>query len=180
MTQTSSNLDVQSILPITIILSLAVAIIVTFVRKTIKHRQPLQVTTPISALEKIVSADNSLPLPFTKGVPSEIAASDHATVSRTRWVERLHDYFAYFRYKSNYNVLVINDQLEYLFSSDSVVEETVVEYIDIKRGPIPYRVIVLKEGNLINLGDGGYINWQFSGSHNRVGHSTVHFTTSGA
>jgi hypothetical protein len=177
MPRPSSHLDVQSILLITIILSLAVAIFVTFIRKAIKHRKPIQVTTPISALEKIVSVDN--PLPLTKGVPSEIAASDHATVSRTRWVERLHDYFAYFRYKSNYNVLVINDQLEYLFSSDSVVEETVVEYIDIKRGPIPYRVIVLKEGNLINLGDGGYINWQFSGSHNRVGHSTVHFTASG-
>ncbi|KAF2798700.1 hypothetical protein K505DRAFT_371515 [Melanomma pulvis-pyrius CBS 109.77] len=122
---------------------------------------------------------DSSSLPTTGPVPSSICSSDHATMNRAQWVERLHNYFAYFRHKSGHNCLVINEQLEYLFNSEDVVAEAVVEYIDVKHGAIPYRVVVFNDGKVINLGDGGYINWHFSGKYDRIGVSTVVFSSSG-
>src|SRR5690349_1650040 len=61
-------------------------------------------------------------LPTTGPVPASISAADHPTIIRAQWVERLHNYFAYYRHKSTLNCLVINEQLEYLFNSDDVVE----------------------------------------------------------
>ncbi|KAH7072776.1 hypothetical protein BKA63DRAFT_50610 [Paraphoma chrysanthemicola] len=118
-------------------------------------------------------------LPTTGPVPTSISAADHATMNRAQWVERLHNYFAYYRHKSTLNCLVINEQLEYLFNSDDVVAEAVVDYMDPVQNAIPYRVVVFKDGKVINLGDGGYINWHFSGVFDRIGRSTVLFKASG-
>ncbi|OAL49764.1 hypothetical protein IQ07DRAFT_588275 [Pyrenochaeta sp. DS3sAY3a] len=157
---------------------LGVACITGILYFKLVHKEPLTglPTHDHISNEKLEFDTNNLPT--TGPVPPSICAIDHATMNRSEWVERLHNYFAYYRYKGEYNCLVINEQLEYMFNSEDVIAETIVEFNDLKHGMIPYRVVVFNVGKVINLGDGGYINWQFSGRHQRVGKSTVIFSKS--
>ena len=95
------------------------------------------------------------------------------TVSRGDWVIRLARYFQT-RHAEQYNVLVINAAIDKVLNID---EEDVVETFQTvyasrtKDAAVTYDVHVFRKGTLVNLGDGGYINWCFSGNYDRTGMS---------
>ncbi|MEU8775790.1 stress protein [Streptomyces sp. NPDC048606] len=63
-----------------------------------------------------------------------------------------------------YNVMVINDQIEYYGELHNIVYDAKVSGIHGR-----YRVLVFDSGQFWNKGDGGWINWAFRGVFDRDG-----------
>ncbi|KAL8917760.1 MAG: hypothetical protein Q9172_005697 [Xanthocarpia lactea] len=115
------------------------------------------------------------PYSETSGTPiaEHIVRSD---VERGTWVLRMVCYMFSERHKGQHNVVVINDELEYYFKPENVVERFVVEYKNSKRPwVVPYSVVVFRQGTLLNRGDGGDINWDWQGNFTRSGGSLLTF-----
>ncbi|KAL0939131.1 stress response protein yvgo [Colletotrichum truncatum] len=112
---------------------------------------------------------------MSEEIPSYITASDNDTIRRDQWVGRLVEHVFRDRHQRNYNVLVINNSLEYHFNSTEIAEDKVVQYMDPINGSIPFRVLVFNEGQVVNFGEGGYVNWHFIGGWTRHGVSSVTF-----
>jgi hypothetical protein len=106
-----------------------------------------------------------------------------SSIARDAWVLRLTEHVFDERHRSRYNVLVIKEDLEYFFSPDVVVEEVCAEYQETKDNggsqgnrTIRYRITVFESGSLVNLGDGGDINWDWKGNFNRTSGKTLTFS----
>ncbi|ANH91997.1 MULTISPECIES: hypothetical protein [unclassified Streptomyces] len=72
---------------------------------------------------------------------------------------------------SGYNVMVINDKLDYSMDLHGVVANARVT-----QGSATYRVLAFQSGTIVNRGDGGWSNWGFGGWFTRNG-GTVVFTS---
>jgi len=110
------------------------------------------------------------PPPPPPYLPSSVTAGDQDKMGRDQWVLRMTRHVFGERHDKRHNVLVINDDLQYHFTPHGVVEEFRVVYHDTKH-KVPYRIVVFSHGELINLGDGGDINWDWMGNfvrHNNV------------
>ncbi|GES65956.1 stress protein [Aspergillus terreus] len=100
-----------------------------------------------------------------------ILSAEADRLFRGDWVIRLAGHF-YARYGKRYNVLVINAAIEKIFMPEGVVEKFQTVYRNKEgKGPVTYEVYVFKRGTLVNMGDGGYINWCFFGQLDRSGMS---------
>ncbi|KAI1111761.1 hypothetical protein F5Y14DRAFT_424359 [Nemania sp. NC0429] len=106
--------------------------------------------------------------------PKSIKSSDTDTISRAEWVNRLTLYTYRSRHDSSHNVLVINNDLEYQLNVTGVVEDRQVIYKGLSR-TVPFRVVVFNRGTVLNLGDGGFINWEFIGNYKRTTSSLTIF-----
>lgn len=67
-------------------------------------------------------------------------------------------------YGQQYNVMVFN--LNHGYSTNFTGQKM---YETVEYDGIPYGVWVFEEGEFINKGDGGYINWAFKGNWDRTG-----------
>lgn len=126
-----------------------------------------------------VSSSKSFQLndcPLRSALPDSITRSDVDFIDRAAWVLRLtHHVFAE-RHKGSHNVLVINDKLEYHFDAQGILERFLITYRSQSRaGNVPYAVVVFSEGRLVNMGDGGDINWDWQGNSMRSGNKMLTF-----
>ena len=109
-------------------------------------------------------------------IPEAIKKSDEDTIERGDWVIRIAKYIHNNCYGCLYNVVVVNNDIEYRLSARDIVEDFVLKYYETSRGRVvPYRMVVFKTGGLINLGDGGYINWCGVGNITRLSGKTMRF-----
>jgi hypothetical protein len=108
-------------------------------------------------------------------LPAEVTNSDSPAYDRSTWVRRINGHVFEQRHKGRHNVLTINTELEYYLSMRECIEEFNVPYWDSDGRKIVYRIVVFDKGELVNLGDGGFINWMFEGSYVRTGVSTLSF-----
>lgn len=116
------------------------------------------------------------PLPPT--LPESVTAWDHDTMERNQWCERVLKHIYQDRHHGRYNVIGINTALEYYVNLDGIVEEFELLYKSkpSKKGRlVNYRYIVFEKGEAMNLGDGGPINWVWSGTYTRTGLDIVSF-----
>ncbi|KAG2416183.1 hypothetical protein HFD88_007376 [Aspergillus terreus] len=120
--------------------------------------------------EKQPSSNAPPPFELDTGLQTILSAEANR-LFRGDWVIRLAGHF-YARHGKRYNVLVINAAIEKIFMPEGVVEkfQTVYRNKDAK-SPVTYEVYVFKRGTLVNMGDGGYINWCFFGQLDRSGMS---------
>jgi len=92
-------------------------------------------------------------------------------------VSRLTSHVCHTRHAGRFNVLVFNTAVERYFIPEGVVEQFLVVYDSTKEsakvGKVTYEVTVFRKGHLVNLGDGGFINWCFEGNFERVGMSAI-------
>lgn len=89
---------------------------------------------------------------------------------------RLAAYMYNIRHAGRYNILVMNTALERYFTPQGIIERIQVDYDSCKeRDILQYEIVVFESGYLVNLGDGGYINWCFEGNFDRSG-ETVTFS----
>jgi hypothetical protein len=107
-------------------------------------------------------------------LPASVTASEPDTIGRDQWVLRMTRHVFGERHGGRYNVLVINDDLQYHFTPAGVVEEFRVMYRDGRR-TVPYRIVAFTRGELLNLGDGGDINWDWMGNFVRHNNSQLSF-----
>lgn len=156
----------------------------------LRHRSPADGEAFVMGDEKESYTDNEsaasqtahdrTPLPAE--LPPSVTRSDQHLIGRDAWVLRMTHHVFEERHHSRYNVLVVNNDLEYHFSAEGVVEEFVVKYNESKhRLPtvttkvVPYRIIVFNEGSMVNMGDGGDVNWDWQGNFVRSGTKVVSF-----
>lgn len=66
----------------------------------------------------------------------------------------------------------------YHFRSNTIIEDQVIAYENPSDSPIPFRVLAFDEGEVVNFGNGGFINWYFLGDYSRHGVSSVSFDAS--
>ena len=118
--------------------------------------------TPLGPAKYLQSSHSELPETITRSV------EDH--IDRGAWVLRLSNHVFTERHHSQHNVVIINNNLEYYLNVKGTVERFVVKFYQ-QRKPqmVPYEVIVFKEGTLVNMGDGGDINWDWMGNFVRNG-----------
>jgi hypothetical protein len=116
------------------------------------------------------------------GTPGALpTAITQSNIARDSWVLRMTQHVFDERHRGRYNVLVINEELEYFFGPEGVVEEKYVDFYESSRGEgrsrrvIKYRITVFKSGSLVNLGDGGDINWDWKGNFDRTSAKTLAF-----
>ncbi|MEU7019947.1 hypothetical protein ABZ990_04735 [Streptomyces sp. NPDC046203] len=69
-----------------------------------------------------------------------------------------------------YNVMIINDKLDYSLNLQGVVANARVT-----QGSATYRVLAFKSGTIVNRGDGGWSNWGFGGWWDRDGGTVVFY-----
>lgn len=125
-----------------------------------------------------VSSSNSLQLndcPLLSALPDSVTRSDVDFIDRAAWVLRLTHHVFSERHKGNHNVLVINDNLEYQFDAQGIQERSLINYRKSKGGLVPYAVVVFREGTLVNMGDGGDMNWDWQGNFIRSGNRVLAF-----
>ncbi|KAF0325666.1 stress protein [Colletotrichum asianum] len=155
--------------PISLLFSIAIIIGLVLLsrRFSTKPRGPISLNSPDfqEVPEKNVSTE----------IPAYICASDNDKIRRDQWVGRLAEYAFRERHRGRYNVLVIHDSLEYYFNSNSIEEDKIIHYSDPRNGALPYRLLVFHDGEVVNFGDGGYINWTFWGDFTQHGVSSVTF-----
>ncbi|KAI1122496.1 hypothetical protein F5Y10DRAFT_287163 [Nemania abortiva] len=123
------------------------------------NKPPADYTTTRPKDEKTTNIDADF--------PKSIKSSDTDTMSRAEWVNHLTLYTYWNRHDSSHNVLVINNDLEYQLNVTGVVEDRQVIYKGLSR-TVPFRVVVFDRGTVLNLGDGGFINWEFIGNYKRT------------
>ncbi len=113
---------------------------------------------------------------FSSELPETITRSVEDNIGRSVWVLRLSHHVFTERHQSRHNVIVINNELEYHLNVKGTVERFVVNYFQqLNPKMVPYEVIVFKEGTLINMGDGGDINWDWMGNFVRNGTKLLTF-----
>ena len=96
------------------------------------------------------------------GVPDAVTQSD---IQRGPWVLRTTSHVFGERHKGRHDVVVINNDLEYHFNPENVVEKFLIKYHNSKKPwVVAYSVVVFREGTLMNMGDGGDINWDWQGN----------------
>lgn len=106
-------------------------------------------------------------------LPDHVIRSD---IERAAWVLRITRHVFSERHKGHHNVVVINNKLEYHFKPENEVERFLIEYKNSKRPWIvPYSVVVFRQGTLLNMGDGGDINWDWQGNFTRSGDRLLTF-----
>ena len=108
-------------------------------------------------------------------LPASVTAGDQDKMGRDQWVLRMARHVFSERHGKRYNVLVINNDLQYYFTPHGVVEEFNVVYQD-TRHKVPYRIVVFTRGELINMGDGGDINWDWMGNFVRHNNAQLSFS----
>lgn len=124
------------------------------------------------------SSTFSLPdcCPLRPVLPESVTRSDVDFIDRADWVQRMTHHVFSERHKGSHNVIVINDKLEYQFHAQGIVERFLVNYkIKSRSGLVPYAVVVFREGRLVNMGDGGDINWDWQGNFDRSGNRVLAF-----
>ena len=128
----------------------------------------LPTQTRADPTKPIQSSSSKLPDTITRSV------EDH--IDRGAWVLRLSHHVFTERHRGCHNVVVINNELEYHLNVKGTVERLVVNFYQ-QQNPkmVPYEVIVFKEGTLINMGDGGDINWDWMGNFVRNGTKLLTF-----
>jgi hypothetical protein len=122
--------------------------------------------------------ENSVPSPdsLSSELPDSITTSSEDLIDRGEWVRRIANYVHYDRHKGHYNVIVINNDIEYRLNAERIVEEFHVKYFEMGGARVvPYRIVAFEKGVMINLGDGGYINWCGVGNETRSGVTTLKF-----
>lgn len=123
---------------------------------------------PAAPAKVIQSSSSELPETITRSVED--------LIDRSAWVLRLSNHVFTERHQSRHNVVVINNELEYHLNVKDTVERFVVKfYQQGKQKMVPYEVVVFKEGTLINMGDGGDINWDWMGNFERNGTKLLTF-----
>ncbi|TKA78352.1 hypothetical protein B0A49_01234 [Cryomyces minteri] len=114
--------------------------------------------------------------PVGAPLPDSITASDAHLIDRAAWVLRMTHHVFQERHHGLHNVVVINKELEYHFTADGIVESFSVDYFEPpKSRVVPYEIVVFREGLLINMGDGGDINWDWQGNFTRSGNKMLTF-----
>lgn len=114
--------------------------------------------------------------PLRPVLPESVTRSDADFLDRADWVLRMTHHVFSERHKGSHNVIVINDKLEYHFHAQGIVERFLINYkIKSRSGFVPYAVVVFREGSLVNMGDGGDINWDWQGNFDRSGNRVLVF-----
>lgn len=116
---------------------------------------------------------------LTPELPESVTRS---SINRDAWVLRMTHHVFDERHQNHYNVLVINNDLEYHLRAVGIVEEFLVKYYETKiqfhrttNKVVTYRIVVFKEGSVVNMGDGGDINWDWQGNFVRSAAKIVDF-----
>lgn len=127
----------------------------------------------------IVSYSNFPPsddCPLLPTLPEPVTRSDVDFIDRAAWVQRMTHHVFSERHKGSHNVIVINDKLKYQFDAQGILERFLISYhSDSRAGRVPYAVVVFREGMLVNMGDGGDINWDWQGNVIRSGNKMLTF-----
>ncbi|MCJ1402278.1 hypothetical protein MMC11_005498 [Xylographa trunciseda] len=111
-----------------------------------------------------------------EGLPESITRSDSDTIERDAWVLRMVHHMFEARHQQHHNVVVINADLEYHFKPEGVVERFLIDYHNTQRPwVVSYEVVAFREGTLVNIGDGGDINWDWQGNFVRNGNRLLTF-----
>ncbi len=106
--------------------------------------------------------------PTLIGSPLPLSIVDSVDIDRADWVQRLTAHVSNERHRGRYNVLTIHTKIDYHFAHEGVVEKIPSSYTDANNKlVIPYETVIFEQGNLVRLGDGGYINWCFHGNFKR-------------
>lgn len=114
--------------------------------------------------------------PLRPELPASVTQSDVDFIERADWVLRMTHHVFSERHKGSYNVIVINDKLKYQFDAQGILERFLINYHSKSRaGLVPYAVVVFREGTLVNMGDGGDINWDWQGNFMRSGNNVLVF-----
>lgn len=109
-------------------------------------------------------------------LPESVTRSDADFIDRAAWVLRISHHVFYERHKGSHNVIVINDKLKYQFDPQGILERFLINYYSkCRAGLVPYAVVVFREGILVNMGDGGDINWDWQGNFIRSGNNVLAF-----
>lgn len=125
-----------------------------------------------------VSCSNFLPpdCPLLPTLPEPVTRSDVDFIDRAAWVQRMTHHVFSERHKGSHNVIVINDKLKYTFHAKGILERFLINYYSKSiAGLVPYAVVVFTEGTLLNMGDGGDINWDWQGNFIRTGNKLLAF-----
>lgn len=114
--------------------------------------------------------------PLLPTLPESVTRSDADFIDRGDWVLRMTRHVFFERHKGSHNVIVINDKLKYQFDAQGILERFLISYYsDSRAGRVPYAVVVFREGLLVNMGDGGDINWDWQGNVIRSGNKMLAF-----
>ncbi len=109
-------------------------------------------------------------------LPESVTRSDAEFIDRADWVLRMTRHVFFERHEGSHNVIVINDKLKYQFDAQGILERFLINYHSKTRaGLVPYAVVVFREGILVNMGDGGDINWDWQGNFIRTGNNVLVF-----
>lgn len=127
----------------------------------------------------LVSSPNFLQpegCPLRPELPKSVTRSDADFIDRAGWVLRMTHHVFSDRHNGSHNVIVINDKLKYTFHAKGILERFLINYHSKSiAGLVPYAVVVFREGTLINMGDGGDINWDWQGNFIRRGNMELAF-----
>ena len=171
------------LLPLMWLLAVSIAIsgIAVFLTVRLRQRKPQDLEASSSS-EKVTQPTESKtderysdsdPGIGAVELPESITASN---IERAAWVLRMTRHVFSERHSGRYNVVVINNDLEYHFNPQNVVEKFTVEFQNSKRPwVVPYSIVVFDEGTLLNMGDGGDINWDWQGNFTRSGNKLLSF-----
>lgn len=114
--------------------------------------------------------------PLSPVLPESVTRPDADFIDRADWVQRLTRHVFFERHEGSHNVIVINDKLKYQLDAQGILERLLIKYHSKTRaGIVPYAVVVFREGILINMGDGGDINWDWQGNFIRTGNNVLVF-----
>ena len=102
------------------------------------------------------------------GSPLPPSIVNAVNIDRGDWVQRLTAHMYNVRHSGRYNVLTIHTKIDFHFAPKGVVERIPSFYTDTnKKAVIPFETIVFEQGDLVRLGDGGFVNWCFHGNFKR-------------
>lgn len=114
--------------------------------------------------------------PLLPTLPESVTRSDTEFIDRADWVLRMTHHVFSERHQGTQNVIIINDKLNYKLYVKGIVERFMVNYHNKNiAGPVPYAVVVFREGKILNLGDGGDLNWDWQGNFIRSGDKLLAF-----
>lgn len=136
-------------------------------QRSTKH---LATNPDVTSNEKLTDDAMSqiLPAPSLHILPESILSADES-IDRGDWVKRLISY-VYKQYECKFNVLMIHTKIDHHFIPEGVVKRYEAVYKDIRNcKAIPYEVTVFRSGNIIRMGDGGFLNWYFQGKFEKLG-----------
>ena len=102
------------------------------------------------------------------GIAESIAAAVKTAQNREGFVKNLME-TAFYQAGEKYNVMVFNLSQGYSKSLNGVNT-----YLSATYDSVVYGIWVFEDGEFINEGDWGYINWAFQGWFERTGHQGHH------